>query len=62
MNTYRVYEFSAENHIQNRHDLSAPDDVTALEQAKAFAAKATIEIWESARLIARVGKDGEALP
>jgi hypothetical protein len=62
MNTYRIYEFNSQNHIQKRHDLAAPDDVTALEQAKPFASKATIEIWESARMIARVGYNGEAVP
>ncbi|MBC8036327.1 MAG: hypothetical protein H7X89_03825 [Rhizobiales bacterium] len=62
MNTYRIYEFNSQNHIQKRHDLAAPDDVTALEQAKALASKTTLEIWENARLIARVGHDGEAAP
>ncbi|MBC8035619.1 MAG: hypothetical protein H7X89_00150 [Rhizobiales bacterium] len=62
MTHYRIYEFNSQNHIQKRHDLAAPDDVTALEQARVFSSKTTIEIWQSARLIARVGNGGEAVP
>ena len=62
MHQYKIYELNGQNHIQKRYDLDAPDDVTALESARQIARVATFEIWESARFIARLGKDGEALP
>ena len=62
MNHYRIYVFNSLNHIQKRYELAAPDDVSALERAKPLASKAVIEIWERARMIARVGGDGGAAP
>lgn len=62
MHQYKIYVLNWENHIQKRHDLEARDDVSALEKAKTLALIDTVEIWESARLIARVGKNGEAVP
>jgi hypothetical protein len=62
MNQYRIYEFNDQNHIEKRHDLAAPDDVAAVQQAKLFADKSVIEVWQSGRFIARVGRDGEPVP
>ncbi|MBC8036343.1 MAG: hypothetical protein H7X89_03905 [Rhizobiales bacterium] len=62
MTSYRMYVFDAQNHIETRHDLAAPDDLSALEQAKALASESIRELWKGARLIARIGHDGEAVP
>ena len=59
---YKIYELNGQNLIRKRYDLVAPDDVAALENAKQIARAATFEVWESARFVARTGKDGEALP
>lgn len=56
---YKIYVLNGQNNIQQRHDIVAPDDVTALEKAKALVRTSTLEVWESARLIARIGVDGE---
>ena len=62
MHEYKIYVLNSENHIQKRYDIKACDDITALESARSLAQMATVEIWESARMIARMAKNGETVP
>ena len=60
MNKYEIHLLNAQNRIQRRQNLSARDDVTALEEAQKPGHTGPVEVWENTRLVARIGVHGEA--
>ena len=60
MPEYKFYCMNDAGHIVKRHDIVVADDVAALERAKEICSEYAIELWERARFIAHVSKDGTA--
>jgi hypothetical protein len=60
MSLYYLYRIDDQNHIFDRRDVVAMDDFAALEKAQRQCTEYEIEIWERARFVTRVAKDGMA--
>ena len=60
MHEYKLYCIGSNGHIESRHDYRARDDLAALERARELCHEFEIEIWEGARVVTRVAKDGTA--
>ncbi len=60
MSDYKLYCIGFDGHIEKRHDYHAPDDLTALDRAREICGPHEVEVWEGARMIARVAADGTA--
>ena len=60
MVAYKFYCVDDGGHIVKRHDVEAADDVAALERARELCGEFEIELWEGARFITHVAKDGNA--
>ena len=61
--TYRAFRLNALGRVQDVPDLiEAPDDREAIRQAELLEHRDGIELWESARLVARVNKGQCHLP
>ncbi|HEY1749601.1 MAG TPA: hypothetical protein VGG11_22930 [Xanthobacteraceae bacterium] len=56
---FRVYCIDERGHICSVHECEARDDAEAIEVARRFCGAHEVEIWDRARRIARLGKDGE---
>ena len=64
MGDYRAYILGIEGHrfIWVEDFLSDhPDDVAALDAARRLTDKHDVEVWEAARLVARLSPDGEVM-
>ena len=62
MRDYRVYILGIDGHrfVRVKEFLSdQPDDVAALNAAKQLTDKHEVEVWDCARLVARLSPDGE---
>jgi hypothetical protein len=57
---YKLYCVGDDGHINKRHDSRAKDDLDALEQAQKLCGPHEVEVWEGARLVARVAGNGTA--
>jgi hypothetical protein len=58
MPAYRTYLLDRNEHIDRMIEQDADDDETALTAALALSAEhAAVEVWERARLVARVGAE-----
>jgi hypothetical protein len=60
MRQYKIYIVDDQNHISLAHDFEGPDDLSALDKANTFSDAHVVEVWQQARLVARVAKGGEA--
>ena len=60
MVAYKFYCMGEDGHIVKRHDVEAADDVAALERAQEICGDYAIEIWDSARFVTHVNRDGSA--
>ena len=60
MPDFRVYFIGLDGHIEKRHDYFAPDDLAALDRAREICGPHEVEVWEGARIVARVAGDGTA--
>ena len=55
MPTYRIYVLEKDDHIQRPATvIDCPDDSAAIENAKALPDGQAIEVWDHARLVARL--------
>jgi hypothetical protein len=54
MPQYKFYFLDERGHAFRAQDHLLPDDLTALESAKVLCVRNAIEIWQSARQVARV--------
>ena len=57
---YKLYCIGLDGHIERRHDYKARDDLAALDRAKQICGPHEVEVWEGARMVARVKADGTA--
>lgn len=57
---YKLYSIGHDGHIEKRHDCNAPDDLAALDKARALCGPHEIEVWNGARFVARLAADGSA--
>jgi hypothetical protein len=57
---YHIYRIDETNHIIGRHDCIEPDDLAAIARAKELCGPHEVEVWQLARLVARLAKDGTA--
>jgi hypothetical protein len=57
---YKFYCIGPDGHIVRREDYTARDDLDALDRARAMCGQYEIEVWDGARMISRVAKDGTA--
>jgi hypothetical protein len=57
---YKLYCIGVDGHIEKRHDVLAKDDISALEQAQKICGPHEVEVWDGARMVARVAADGKA--
>jgi hypothetical protein len=62
MPKYHIYCVDDSNHIVSRHDAVVKDDLSAMEKAKTLCTKYEVEVWEQARFVTRLAKDGTASP
>jgi hypothetical protein len=53
MQDYRAYILGPDGHIQSRVDIRCADEKTARAHAKQLVDGHDVELWQSARLIAR---------
>jgi hypothetical protein len=61
MANYRLYGFRADNHIQDVVEAICSDDSGALEEAAALTSRfVKVEVWQQARMVGRLVKDGVA--
>ncbi len=58
MPEYRIYLLDHDGRIARSFALEVGDDPTALEKAEAIREADTVEIWDRARLVARLGTPG----
>jgi len=54
MKQYRVYSLDKAGHIAQAQNVECRDDLDALEWAQAAAGRDGLEVWDGARLVARV--------
>jgi hypothetical protein len=59
---YRIHLLDHGYHILESHDLTAPDDISALECGGGARPPNLVEIWQKRRLVARIDSTGEAVP
>lgn len=59
MRHYRVYSLDPAGHIALAQDVQCQDDLEALSWAEQAAAHESVEVWQGARLVAKV-KPGNA--
>lgn len=57
---YRIYFLDTLGRINLSYDFRGPDDLSALDEAKKYADKCPLEVWQRARLVARIDRDGNA--
>ena len=57
MAEYRVYVIGDDGHIVSAHPLICDDDAGAVEQATAFLADRSIEVWSGDRFVIRLYPD-----
>lgn len=55
---YRIYILSAHGDISLAFDFQGPDDASAIEESKKYSVEHAVEIWQRARLVARINKGG----
>ena len=55
MKNYRLYPQSTDGHFKGVIEFVAPDDELALEIARRHAGGQACELWQGARLVARLG-------
>lgn len=55
----KLYCYGSDNHINKRHDIRAKDDLAALDRAEEICGPDEVEVWQGARLAARVKADGK---
>lgn len=60
MGEYKFYCIGPDGHIVSRQDYAARDDLAALDRARELCGQYEIEVWEGARMVTRVAKDGTA--
>jgi hypothetical protein len=58
MQQYKFYFLDDRGHVFRAQDHLLPDDLSALENAQALCIQHVIELWQSARQVARVEPDG----
>lgn len=58
---YRIHVLDYRLQLMESHDFVARDDITALDKGITLGAVNPVEIWESRRLVARIGMAGEAV-
>jgi hypothetical protein len=54
---YRIYQLDGEGRIALARGVSCPDDLAALAEAEYHSAGHPVEVWQGARLVARVKAD-----
>ena len=54
MKSYRVCFVTCEGRIDIAHEITCVDDFDALAEAERSAGKHAVEVWDGARLVARV--------
>ena len=54
MASYRLYRLGYDNHILLGAGLEAANDVVAVEAAKGYLGECPLELWQGARLVARL--------
>lgn len=59
---YRFYLLTDDNHIRWAETMAAADDIVALQVARQLARTGPVEVWQSARLLARIDCDAAAKP
>jgi hypothetical protein len=59
---YRLYRFDSENRITGAHDIVADNDRDAQLKALGFSGGLKCELWEGARLVAKMGEDDSQSP
>ena len=57
---YKLYGIGSDGHVLWRHDCFALDDLDSLDHARELGGIYEIEIWQGARFVARMTKDGTA--
>jgi hypothetical protein len=57
---YKIYILDRTGRIGLAYDFKGADDSSVLEESKRHCDKSAIEIWQQARLVARIDQDGKA--
>ena len=60
MNEYRIYILDQTGRINLAYNFIGPDYHSALDESKRNCNNSAIEIWQEARLVARMGKKGQS--
>jgi hypothetical protein len=58
MREYRLYRLDTSGHVRSRHEFDAVDDAAAVQHARDAHGECDCEIWERARKVAVVPRDG----
>ena len=61
MKRYRICSLDLEGHIRFAVELACRDDLHALSEGESVSAQHAVEIWDGARLVARVKAGNAAL-
>jgi hypothetical protein len=56
---YRAYITDHQGHFVGLYEIDAPDDATALEQAKNFVGGQDFDLWHRGRRIARIARQAQ---
>ena len=59
MQQYKICSLNPVGHIEFAHDINCRDDLDALAEGERISSSNDVEIWQGARLVARV-KQGNA--
>jgi len=57
---YKLYCIGVDGHVVKRYDFAGADDLAALDRVRELCEEFEIEVWERARFVARLAKDGTA--
>ena len=57
---YKIYVLDQDGRIFLVHDFKGSDDLSAFEESKRYSDVCGVEIWQQARLVARIDQRGEA--
>lgn len=56
---YRAYITDHQGHFVRLYEIDAPDDATAVEQARKFAGGQDFDLWHRGRRIARIARQAQ---
>jgi hypothetical protein len=60
MHEYRIYFLDDRGHVEAARDILCPNDLDALDVARALLDGRIVELWQLDRRVAVLGKDGRA--